>query len=102
MSDALTVSDQERETRRAGAVYPTPSPAPRPQRLQRSETLSEAEKRVLDPAMAADAASLTARAEAPPAVGSVVTFKYAELTNDGVPRFPSFLRPRPDVSADGF
>ena len=57
MSDALTVSDQERETRRAGAVYPTPSPAPRPQRLQRSETLSEAEKRVSDPAMAADAAS---------------------------------------------
>ena len=57
MSDALTVSDQERETRRAGAVYPTPSPAPRPQRLQRSETLSEAEKRVSDPAMTAVAAS---------------------------------------------
>lgn len=28
----------------------------------------------------------------PPAVGSVFTFKYQEMTNGGVPRFPSFLR----------
>jgi DNA ligase-1 len=43
-----------------------------------------------------------AQREAPPAVGSVITFKYGELTDDGVPRFPAYLRPRPDVSADGF
>lgn len=30
--------------------------------------------------------------ENPPAVGSFVTFKYQELTDGGVPRFPSFLR----------
>lgn len=28
----------------------------------------------------------------PPAVGTVFTFKYQELTDAGVPRFPSFLR----------
>ena len=28
----------------------------------------------------------------PPAVGSVFTFKYQEMTDGGVPRFPSFLR----------
>ena len=28
----------------------------------------------------------------PPAVGSVVTFRYQELTDAGVPRFPSFVR----------
>ncbi len=28
----------------------------------------------------------------PPPVGSVITFRYQELTRDGVPRFPSFLR----------
>ena len=28
----------------------------------------------------------------PPAVGSLFTFKYQEMTNEGVPRFPSFLR----------
>lgn len=28
----------------------------------------------------------------PPAVGSLFTFKYQEMTNGGVPRFPSFLR----------
>lgn len=28
----------------------------------------------------------------PPAVGSAFTFKYQEMTNGGVPRFPSFLR----------
>ena len=28
----------------------------------------------------------------PPAVGSTITFRYQELTNAGVPRFPSFVR----------
>lgn len=43
-----------------------------------------------------------AQREAPPAVGSVITYKYNELTNDGIPRFPTFLRPRPDVDAADF
>ena len=30
--------------------------------------------------------------ENPPAVGSVITFRYQEMTDGGVPRFPSFLR----------
>ena len=30
--------------------------------------------------------------ENPPASGSVITFRYQEKTNTGVPRFPSFLR----------
>ncbi|MEZ6038914.1 MAG: DNA ligase [Planctomycetaceae bacterium] len=30
--------------------------------------------------------------EQPPAVGSVVTFRYQEFTDAGVPRFPSFVR----------
>ncbi len=29
---------------------------------------------------------------APPAIGSVITFRYQELTDGGVPRFPSFVR----------
>lgn len=33
----------------------------------------------------------------PPSVGSVVTFRYSELTEGGIPRFPAFLRIRPDV-----
>jgi DNA ligase-1 len=28
----------------------------------------------------------------PPKVGTLVTFKFQELTDGGVPRFPSFLR----------
>lgn len=35
--------------------------------------------------------------ESPPAVGSVVTFKYQELTNDGLPRFPVFVGERMDA-----
>jgi DNA ligase-1 len=31
---------------------------------------------------------------APPAVGSVITFRYQELSDGGVPRFPSFVRVR--------
>jgi DNA ligase-1 len=35
--------------------------------------------------------------EAPPPVGSVVTFRYQELSEGGVPRFPSFVRMRGDA-----
>jgi DNA ligase 1 len=28
----------------------------------------------------------------PPAIGSTITFRYQELTDGGVPRFPSFVR----------
>ena len=37
---------------------------------------------------------------APPQVGSLVTFRYQELTDGGVPRFPSFLRIHEDIAAD--
>ena len=30
--------------------------------------------------------------ENPPPVGSTITFRYQELTDGGVPRFPSFVR----------
>ena len=33
----------------------------------------------------------------PPPVGSTITFRYQELTDRGVPRFPSFVRLRSDV-----
>jgi DNA ligase-1 len=39
---------------------------------------------------------------APPAVGTVVSVKYFELTRDGLPRFPVLLRVRGDVSAAEF
>jgi DNA ligase-1 len=32
----------------------------------------------------------------PPAVGATVTYRYRELTKNGVPRFASFLRERVD------
>lgn len=37
-----------------------------------------------------------------PKIGSVITFKYFELTKDGIPRFPTFLRIRHDVEASDF
>lgn len=37
--------------------------------------------------------------EDPPAVGSTVTFKYQELTADGIPRFPVFIGVRIDAPA---
>lgn len=37
-----------------------------------------------------------------PAIGSVITFQYFELTKDGIPRFPTFLRIRPDVEPSVF
>jgi DNA ligase 1 len=38
-----------------------------------------------------------AEREAPPAIGTVVTFRYQELSGDGVPRFPSYVGERIDV-----
>lgn len=35
--------------------------------------------------------------ETPPEVGSTITFRYQELSDGGVPRFPSFIRIRDDV-----
>lgn len=34
----------------------------------------------------------------PPPVGTIVTFRYQELSNDGVPRFPSYVGVRDDVA----
>ncbi len=34
----------------------------------------------------------------PPAIDSVITFKYYGFNKSGIPRFPSFLRTRPDSS----
>ena len=38
-----------------------------------------------------------AEREEPPAIGAVITFRYQELSNDGVPRFPSYVGERVDV-----
>eukprot|EP00049_Salpingoeca_infusionum_P007751 m.125826 g.125826 ORF g.125826 m.125826 type:complete len:851 (-) comp13812_c0_seq4:122-2674(-) len=35
----------------------------------------------------------------PPKIGAIVTYKFQELTDDGIPRFASFLRIRSDMSA---
>ena len=43
-----------------------------------------------------------AEREAPPAIGSVVTFSYFELTKANVPRFPAYVRIRPDVDPSDF
>ena len=34
----------------------------------------------------------------PPPVGSIVTFRYQELSEAGVPRFPSYVGMRDDVA----
>jgi DNA ligase-1 len=39
-----------------------------------------------------------AQRENPPLVGSVITFRYQELSDRGVPRFPSFVRVRTDAA----
>lgn len=39
-----------------------------------------------------------AEREAPPAIGSLITFRYQELSNDGVPRFPSYVGERIDAA----
>src|SRR5690606_37250481 len=36
--------------------------------------------------------------EDPPPVGAVITFRYQELTDGSVPRFPSYVGMRPDVT----
>ena len=36
-----------------------------------------------------------AQRESPPAIGSTITFRYQELSDGGVPRFPSFVRASP-------
>jgi DNA ligase-1 len=35
--------------------------------------------------------------EAPPEVGAIITFRYQELSDDGVPRFPSYVGERIDA-----
>lgn len=40
--------------------------------------------------------------EEPPAVGTVITYRFFELTTDGIPRFPVYDRVRPDVKASCF
>lgn len=40
-----------------------------------------------------------AERENPPAIGSLITFRYQELSDGGVPRFPSFVGVREDVKA---
>jgi DNA ligase 1 len=40
-----------------------------------------------------------AQRQVPPPIGSIVTFRYQELTDRGVPRFPSFVRVRSDAAA---
>ena len=39
-----------------------------------------------------------AERESPPAIGAIVTFRYQELSKDGVPRFPSYVCVREDLS----
>ena len=38
---------------------------------------------------------------APPPVGTVITFRYQELSDDGVPRFPSYVGVRLDFAWPG-
>lgn len=38
-----------------------------------------------------------AERETPPRIGAVITFRYQELSDDGVPRFPSYVGERIDV-----
>ena len=40
--------------------------------------------------------------ENPPPIGSIVTFRYQELTDRGAPRFPSFVRVRHDMDQTQF
>ena len=41
-----------------------------------------------------------AERQSPPAIGEVITVKYQELTNAGVPRFPTYVGPRADADWD--
>jgi DNA ligase-1 len=40
-----------------------------------------------------------AQRQSPPAIGSLITFRYQELSDRGVPRFPSFVCVRPEGDA---
>ncbi len=40
-----------------------------------------------------------AQRDRPPAIGATITFRYQELTDRGVPRFPTFVRERTDIAA---
>lgn len=42
-----------------------------------------------------------AERRAPPPIGAVVTFRYQELSDGGVPRFPTYVGVRDDVKMDG-
>src|SRR5690606_8449343 len=42
-----------------------------------------------------------AQRESPPPAGSVITIRYQELTDRGVPRVPSFVRVRADAGTPG-
>eukprot|EP00045_Choanoeca_perplexa_P012521 m.137072 g.137072 ORF g.137072 m.137072 type:complete len:269 (-) comp16040_c0_seq3:377-1183(-) len=35
----------------------------------------------------------------PPAIGAIVTYRFQELTDDGIPRFPTFVGERVDMTA---
>ena len=37
-----------------------------------------------------------AQREAPPVIGTVITYRFRGLTDNGLPRFPTFLRVRRD------
>lgn len=39
-----------------------------------------------------------AQREQPPPIGAIISYRYQELTQDGVPRFPSYLGVREDVT----
>ncbi len=39
-----------------------------------------------------------AEREAPPALGAIITYRYQELSDDGVPRFPTYVGARVDVT----
>ncbi|MBL8826921.1 MAG: DNA ligase [Planctomycetaceae bacterium] len=41
-----------------------------------------------------------AQRERPPAIGATITFRYQELSDRGVPRFPTFVRVRTDLVAN--
>jgi DNA ligase 1 len=38
-----------------------------------------------------------AERESPPPVGAIITYRYQELSNDGVPRFPTWIGVRDDA-----
>ena len=42
-----------------------------------------------------------AERENPPAIGSLITFRYQELSDGGVPRFPSFVPVSPEPANAG-